>query len=180
MKTIYFVRHGQSQANVDKIFAGSRVDSPLTSQGLEQADLTAKALRGKQFNLIVSSPLIRAKMTAERIAVKLGYTGEILLEPLLTERDFGAASGKLWDEVGGKVDDENVDGLETAAQLASRIQKILHWFHEVPGEHILVVGHGTVEAMLYTVYSNKPYDTFLNAKELGNAEIREYTIEAAS
>lgn len=54
MQIVYFVRHGQSQANIDQVFAGSRLDSPLTVRGLEQASPTAQALRGKQFEIIVS------------------------------------------------------------------------------------------------------------------------------
>lgn len=37
MEKIYFVRHGESEANVEKKFAGQKEDSPLTELGREQA-----------------------------------------------------------------------------------------------------------------------------------------------
>ena len=177
MRTVYFVRHGQSQANIDRVFAGCSLDSPLTPKGLEQADLTAEALRGKTFDVIVSSPLLRAKATAERIAQKLGYNGDIVLEPLLRERDFGIATGEPWGSpIEAEIDDGTVDGLETVEQLAERMQHLLEWFRaSAPGQSLLVVGHGTAESMLQTIYEGKPFATFLQTKELGNAEVREYT-----
>lgn len=177
MKTIYFVRHGQAQANIDRVFAGCLLDSPLTRKGLEQADLAAKALQGKTFDMIVSSPLQRANATAERIARRLGYSGEIVLEPLLRERNFGAATGASWGSpIEEQIDNDTVDGLETVAQLAERTQQVLSWLRSLPGESILVVGHGTVEAMLQTIYLGLPHKTFRATKELGNAEVREYSL----
>lgn len=177
MKTIYFVRHGESQSNIDKVYAGSRLDTPLTSKGLEQADLVAEVLKNKKFDLIVSSPLRRTKSTAERIAQKLGYMDEIILESLLAERDFGEASGKPWAEVDADVDSGEIEGLETIQELAERMQRLLDWFKTLPGEHIIVVGHGTAEIMLQAVYSGKAPATFLDIKELDNAEVREYLLQ---
>jgi probable phosphoglycerate mutase len=177
MKIVYFVRHGQSQANVDGVFAGCLLDSPLTTKGLEQADLTAEVLRGKTFDVIVSSSLLRAKSTAERIAKRLDYDGSILIEPLLQERDFGEATGKPWGSAAEtQIDDGTAKGLETIEQLAERMQRLLDWFDTVPGESILAVGHGTAEAMLQTIYTGRPFATFLQTEELGNAEVREYRI----
>ena len=177
MKTIYFVRHGQAQANIDRVFAGCLLDSPLTQVGLEQADLTAKGLQGKTFDMVVSSPLQRAKTTAERIAQRLGYSGEIVQEALLIERNFGAATGASWGSpVEAEIDNGTVDGLETVEQLAGRAQQLLGWLRSLPGESILVVGHGTVEAMLQTIYLERPHKTFRDTKELDNAEVREYSL----
>lgn len=176
MKIVYFVRHGQSQANVDKVFAGSQLDSFLTVKGIRQADAAAQALEGKPFDIIVSSPLLRAQATARRIAKQLGYNGEILTEALLAERDFGEASGKRWDEVGALVDSGGVGGLETPEQLAGRMRQLLSWFAKHEATYILAVGHGTAEGMLQTIYLGRPHHTFLETKELGNAEVREYRI----
>lgn len=177
MKIVYFVRHGQAQANVQRVFAGCRLDSPLTPKGLEQADLAAGKLQGKKFDVVASSPLLRAKTTAQRIAIKLGYPRDIVLQPLLRERDFGEATGQPWGSAAeADIDNGTVVGLETVEQLADRIQQLLRWLKALPGESILVVGHGTVEAMLQTIYLGKPYTTFLQTKELGNAEVREYRL----
>lgn len=177
MKVVYFVRHGESRANVEKVFAGSRYDVPLTAAGLQQAKATGVLLRDKPIDIIVSSPLQRAKQTAECIAEEIGYTEKLHLQPLLKERDFGEATGKSWSSgIGERVDTGDIKDMETVEQLAVRMQQVLDWFKVVEGEYALVVGHGTVEAMLQTIYIGKPYDTFLTTKELGNAEVREYII----
>ena len=177
MKTLYFVRHGQSQANIEKVFAGSGYDAPLTPTGLEQAKNISATLRGKLIDIIVSSPLKRAKETADCIAKEIGYQGEILLQPLLKERDYGVATGQSWGkDIEVRIDDDNIDGLEKLEQLAARMQQLLDWLKTLKDEHILVVGHGTSESMLYTIYQGKPYKTYLQTEELQNAMIREYRI----
>lgn len=178
MKTVYFVRHGESQSNIEGFYAGSRYDVPLTSKGLEQADRTAAQLKGKVPDLIVASPLLRAKTTAEHIAKKLGYKKEIVLEPLLKERDFGDASGEKWGSaIEEQIENGTVKDLETVEQLAERMQRLLDWFRDAPGETILAVGHGTAERMLQTVYLGKPAAAFLETRELDNTEIREYLLD---
>lgn len=177
MKTIYFVRHGESQANIDKIYAGSRIDSPLTTKGFEQADRTAEILEGKRFDLIVSSPLRRARDTAMHIAKKVGYKDALLLEPLLAERDFGRASGRAWTDVDADIESGSIEELETIPELAARMQKLLAWFRTLPGKHIIAVGHGTAERMLQTIVMGKPAQDFWATKELANTEVRTYLLD---
>lgn len=178
MKIVYFVRHGESRANVEKVFAGSGYDAPLTPTGLKQAKATGFMLRDKPIDMIVSSPLKRAKQTADCIAQEIGYKEAVQLQPLLKERNYGVVTGHPWGpDIEERIDDGDVDGLETLEQLAARMQQLLDWFKTVPSEHILAVGHGTAEAMLYTIYQGKPYATYLQTKELSNGMIREYVIE---
>lgn len=177
MKVVYFVRHGQSRANIEEVFAGSRYDVPLTDTGFDEAKATGAALRSKPIDVIVSSPLKRAKQTAESIAREIGYNSELLFEPMLKERDFGEATGMPWSSgIGERVDAGNIKDLETIEQLADRMRRVLEWFKMVPGTHILVVGHGTAELMMQTMYQGRPAATFLQTKELKNGEIREYHI----
>lgn len=177
MKIIYFVRHGESQANVERVFAGSRYDSPLTERGLEQAKRTAEKVRALPIETIISSPLKRAKQTAECIAEEIGFKGAIQTEPLLRERDFGVATRHPYGSpIEKQIDAGTVEGLETIDELAVRAKQLVDWFKTVPGDHILVVGHGTVEAMVYAAYTGRPHVEFLNNNELQNAEIREYRL----
>jgi len=69
---IYFVRHGESESNVNQKMGGMwafevDVDSPLTEVGREQARETAEKLKGKKIDVVVTSGLVRAKDTAEII-----------------------------------------------------------------------------------------------------------------
>ncbi len=67
---IYFVRHGESQNNVEGVFAGQRNDSQLTEKGKKQARAAGKEFQDKRVRIdrIISSPLKRALGTAEIIA----------------------------------------------------------------------------------------------------------------
>ena len=66
MTTLYFVRHGESEANAAHRFSG-RSDSPLTERGRAQARAAARRLSAYDVTAVVSSPLLRARQTAERL-----------------------------------------------------------------------------------------------------------------
>ena len=68
-KTVYFVRHGQSEGNVGTVY--QPLNSPLTEKGREQAKYIAERVAAFSFESIVSSPLTRAKETAETIAERV-------------------------------------------------------------------------------------------------------------
>lgn len=176
MKVIYFVRHGECEANAEGRIAGSRNDSPLTDEGLKQADATAESLRGKQIYLIITSPLKRARVTAERIAAKIGYKDEIQVETLLAERDFGSATGQPTSTGFAAVDAGEIDDLETLEQLADRMRRVLKLLESLSSKHILVVGHSGAERMMRTIYSGKSYNTFLDTEVLHYCEVREYKL----
>lgn len=93
------VRHGQSQGNVGHVWHGARTDAELTTLGEQQAQLTgtylAKNMRGVE--TVYSSPLIRAKETAEIIAEKFGAEVEILQD--LIEIDWGELEGLTTKQV---------------------------------------------------------------------------------
>lgn len=173
---MYFVRHGQSQANVDKVFAGSQLDSPLTALGMQQAKATAQKLRGKAIDVIISSPLKRAHHTARIIARDIGHKAPVIVEPLLTERDYGAATGIPWDrEV--KFGHKPVEGVESLDELAARARQLLEWLQTVEGERILVVSHGSLASMFHVVHAGQPSHEYLRIEPLENAEVREYILD---
>ncbi len=68
MKTIYFVRHGESQSNVMRVFTSSPGGFPLTERGEEQAKRTSEFFLGLRDVAFFSSNIIRAIQTAEIIA----------------------------------------------------------------------------------------------------------------
>lgn len=74
MKKLYFIRHGESKANLANV-SGGRTNSPLTEKGIKQAEAAGKSINGSsvQFDLIVSSPMIRAYDTAKAISKHTKY-----------------------------------------------------------------------------------------------------------
>jgi probable phosphoglycerate mutase len=96
--TLYFCRHGETQANIEKRFQGRTIDTPLTPNGLAQTKQIAQTLRriAPDFAALayVASPLKRACTTMELIRENLGLpkTG-FTTDPRLQEIDLGAWDG---------------------------------------------------------------------------------------
>ena len=65
--TLYLVRHGQTNMNLNKIFRG-RQDPPLNQTGREEARLAGAFLKEEDISFVITSPQLRATQTAETIA----------------------------------------------------------------------------------------------------------------
>jgi probable phosphoglycerate mutase len=96
--TLYFCRHGETEANVEKRFQGDHTNTPLTAKGREQALAVAGTVRREMPHpasyACVSSPLVRACLTMEIIREALGlapkgYTTDTRIE----EIDLGSWDG---------------------------------------------------------------------------------------
>lgn len=99
--TIYYItllRHGESQGNFEGRHQG-QADFPLTELGREQSKalLDRWKSEAKEFDLVISSPLARARETAEIIASGLNVLQEV--DPLWMERDNGLMAGLSEEEV---------------------------------------------------------------------------------
>ncbi len=149
--TFYFVRHGESEANAARRFAG-RTDSALTERGREQAKAVSEALAKVPFDRIVSSPLSRCRDTALVIARR--HQLPVDLEPDLVEIDVGERTGTPFDEVRG-LPEWSDDGFmawprgETLDQVLSRAHRVITRIaNSNAGQRVLVVGHGGVTRIL--------------------------------
>src|SRR5579859_6938005 len=89
---LYFVRHGESEANVLRIISNREEPHALTSNGRQQARALADSLQGTAFARIFSSPVLRARQTAEILAERLGVPYEVT--EALREYDCGILEGK--------------------------------------------------------------------------------------
>lgn len=96
--TFVFLRHGESVGNVESRWQGQS-DYVLTERGRAQARALAQRWKaeGVKFNLIISSPLVRARETAEIIASAVNANVE--LDPILMERHIGEMEGLTAEEV---------------------------------------------------------------------------------
>lgn len=80
MMRLYLVRHGENPANVSKEFSSCKVDYSLTAKGRLQAEQTAAWFEQHQVDYIFSSPLKRARETAQSVADRLNLPVEIMEE----------------------------------------------------------------------------------------------------
>lgn len=92
---LHFIRHAESTANINRIVAG-QTDSPLSDVGLSQAEELSTRL--PKFDLVISSPLMRAIKTAE-IATSGKYAKEIVTLDNLMERHWGELEGTGFDYI---------------------------------------------------------------------------------
>ncbi|MBR5598077.1 MAG: histidine phosphatase family protein [Lachnospiraceae bacterium] len=93
---IYFIRHGETIWNKEKKIQGQS-DIPLNEYGKELAHITADAIKDIPFDIVYSSPLIRALETAEILVKKRDL--DILVDSRLTEMCFGEGEGESLPEI---------------------------------------------------------------------------------
>jgi uncharacterized phosphatase len=170
--TIGLLRHGQTNWNIDFRLQGV-TDIPLNETGIEQAQVAGRVLAkaaeaGQVWDLILSSPLSRARDTAVMVGEAIGVAG-VSVEELLLERSFGEAEGLSHEEWKAKYNDTNhVPGGETVEQLEARswvlLQRLLD-HHE--GKNVLTVSHGALIRTLLRLVSNGQFPR--EGERLGNA-----------
>ena len=144
MKTLYLVRHGETDHNADGRAMG-QMDIPLNKRGLHQARQTADFLRRYPIENIVSSDLGRAMSTAQPLAEALGLV--VQPEPRLRELSFGILEGKTVAEC-EVLDPESVarwrsgdfdatlPGGESRRSLMARTRAVLEEIKAGPHAHI--------------------------------------------
>lgn len=157
LTTLYIVRHGQTEWNVKKLMQGHS-DSPLTTQGIEQARRRGETLRHVSFDAVFSSDLLRARRTAELITLEKNLA--VTTTHALRERFYGSFEGKSFAEYEAELkklfekyqdlSEEQIfvqymGNLETKEQAGSRF---ITFLREIAvayrGKTVLVVTHGGV------------------------------------
>jgi phosphoserine phosphatase len=96
MTTLFLVRHGQTGWNKEQIFRGTK-DIPLDEAGRGEARRVGERLKGEEIKAVYSSPLSRAKETAESIAGFHSLKVQVLTG--LTDLNFGGWEGRSLEEV---------------------------------------------------------------------------------
>jgi broad specificity phosphatase PhoE len=162
MKSLYFVRHGESADNAAHLW--SRRDSPLTELGREQARATGRKIKEQrlEFDLIVVSPLPRTYETAHIIAGEVAYPPEAI-QPLdlLIERDWGELVGTSGLTVLGqpwtRPAIEAASNVEKLPALQLRAEQALRHLQTLGATSILIVGHGAFGRALRRAVHYEPY-----------------------
>lgn len=172
---IYFLRHGECEANLNGTFAGQCDNSPLTPLGREQALKAADDLGPVHINTIISSPLDRALDTAKIVAERLRFFAPIQTDSRLLERDMGEVSGKK-KELVPKSSWVDIPGLESAAHLQTRV---LSFFREHARDtvNILVVSHAGVGVMLEVSRQGLPPEQFYEVASYPNGKVIRLNLE---
>jgi len=165
------LRHGQTDWNIDLRLQGS-TDIPLNETGKAQALLAAQHLHREDWDVIIASPLSRAKDTAEIVGALLDMP--VVVVPELIERSFGTAEGmdhaswrKLYES------HETIEGLESLEDLRARTLLLLDLIkNEYAGQRVLAVSHGAFIRKVLTIISNGELPR--EGERLGNASLNKF------
>ncbi|HEX3023459.1 MAG TPA: histidine phosphatase family protein [Lachnospiraceae bacterium] len=148
---IYLVRHGETDWNVERRFQGKE-DIELNETGIKQAHICGEALSGNQFATILTSPLLRAKRTAEIIGTYMDQT-KVVIDERLIERDFGVVSGMLPKDREAYLASGKETYMEPFEHVTTRLMEALKEYQRTyAGKDILLVSHGgTINAILHVL-----------------------------
>jgi len=176
-KIVYFIRHGQSEGNISPVYQS--VDSPLSEEGKNQANLIAERIGKLSFDVLISSPLPRTKETSEAITKVTGKVPEY--SDLFVERIKPTQlDGKSHDDVEAKnlnkewnkslyksgiraKDGENFD------DIIARTDKALEFLQNREEKIIVVVTHGF---FLRTIIAKVLLGNSLNGDNFWNFQSR--------
>lgn len=191
----YFImRHAVTEGNGSSIVSyGKEAEDHITEEGRKQAETSAKKLKGKKIDMIISSPFVRTSETAEIVREILGLTKEYLrMDDRLKEMNPGAFDGKSWYDLHNYLHDAKegwfnrpVEGGESFKSIGKRVADLLY---ELESKHkdknILIVTHGAPAWLAYVIAGlyepvHKAYKKddgkvfFSEFNKFDNAEVRE-------
>src|SRR5438552_3184529 len=151
--TIYLARHGETAWSISGRHTG-RTDIPLTAKGEADAGKIGTRLAGINFTHVFSSPLSRAKRTAELA----GFTPE--LESDLLEWNYGDYEGLKTAEIRAKRPDwdlfrDGCPGGESVPAVSDRIDRLEERLRALSG-NVLLFAHGHILRVLAARWVNQP------------------------
>lgn len=172
-----FVRHGETDQNLDMAAgrAAKLFDYPLNATGVQQVAEARDKLASEDVDVIISSPLLRAKMTAEGINEKHGVP--LVVEQDLRERAAGGVAMPLWHELFDMDKNVTPDGqnTETVKEFFERVYAVIDRLVEkYTGKTVLVVAHGGVNQAFYAYFNHLPWAGNMRVDVMQNADVRYY------
>ena len=165
MMKLLLIRHGQTDWNLLGKYQG-QTDIALSGEGIRQADLLTKNFPVDTLDIIYTSDLQRAFMTAERLAKK--FSAPLYADKALRELNFGAWEGLTYQEIAERWPQEvkNLFGApeklqipegETFLMLQRRAMNKIHEIRaENEGKNVAVVAHGAISKAILTALLHIP------------------------
>ncbi len=166
--TIYFIRHGETILTPTRKFSGTgALDPELTADGLAQADRVAAEVAKLAPEVLIASPLKRARQTADAIAKSTGL--EVIEDKDWYELSFGSWDGKSIEEVKAESPDDyqawlnsssyRPGGGESYDEARIRVEAALDKVvAEYPGKKVVVVTHNGVIKSAVNIAVGGPHD----------------------
>lgn len=178
---LYVIRHGKTDWNNKKKIMG-RMDLPLCPEGKKQAYEMKEKLNNNNFDLIICSPLTRAKETAK--IINEGKDTEIVYDGRIVERNFANLEGREYLKDNDRIWDININTddyyIETMEEFKDRVFGFMDEISELYSKkEILLVTHGGVTALINCYFDGTLYDGPISNKFLSNCEVKSFNIKKA-
>jgi broad specificity phosphatase PhoE len=188
--TLYFIRHGETISNKQKIRQGVQINDYLDTQGVLQIQKIAKFVEVLDLDVLFTSYLLRAEETAALINKSLKEPIPVFHDFRLRERDFGSLSGKNHEEWDRLLPDnrereamQSYDyrpfGGESVEDVRQRsISAILDIISNHDKQNVGIITHNGVIRLLLFHFPDIPriYRGLDTDKDIANADIYEWDI----
>lgn len=141
---ILFVRHGETEHNKQDKMQG-RLDIPLNEVGESQAKLTADKLKNQNIDVIYSSPLARAKQTAE--IINQYHNKPIFIDDRINEIELGNLTGTKRDyKIIENLEDPEYAKAHGAEDFGSFYKRCVDFYNSIENtnQNVLIVAHSGV------------------------------------
>lgn len=175
---LYVVRHGETVKNQFGLIQG-QTEADLNEKGIEEAKKLRELISSLDIDLVISSPLRRAKDTAKLIT---NDKFDIIIDDRLIERNYGLSEGKPVDsDLTVQYWDFNlntdINDVEKVRDLLARVSEFIEDMRlKYDDKNVLVVAHSAILRAIHYAINGIPEDGDLLKIEIPNLRIMEYDI----
>lgn len=166
---LFLVRHGETDWNLEGRLMG-QTDIPLNKNGREQAKTLQKKLENIKFDICYTSPLKRARETAEIICKN---KCNIVENDLLEEKRVGKYEGKFKNEIDWSDKDSSIEPNE---RVFSRAKAFLEKIKQTTYNNVLVVSHNGLSKNLYHILQHKQGAVDYDGWQLKNCDFEIFVL----
>jgi len=176
---LYVIRHGQTDTNASNGMVGRKQIYALTELGEAQARQASAETAQLDYDLVISSPLLRAKVTCGIVNVK---NKPVLEDERIMERDCGEMEGRPkesfdYPHYWNAHYDFDYQGMTPIGEFLKTVWAFLDDLKETyPDRNVLVVTHNGVCRAIGAYFHGIPEDGNLTVYAHDNCQIKEYTL----
>ena len=177
---IYYVRHGQTDWNLARKMQGGGTEKELNATGINQANETRKELENVKYDMVICSPMYRAKQTAE--IINKDKNVQTIIDERIRERKLGKLEGhEITDEIENKIWDYDLNyQIPDGENLHDFEKRILDFLEDIKKKYsdktVLIVAHGGVAKIIKAHLYGMPKSKLLSDITMKNCEIIEAEI----
>ena len=173
---VYIVRHGEVPQNVLKQY--NSLDEDLTINGINQAEELKEKIKDINFDIVISSPLLRATHTEY---ILTNYDNIIITDDRLRERSCGTLSGELKssidrEEFWNYYSNKELGISENINDFFNRVFDFLDELKTKNYKNVLIVAHSGVSKAFSAYFDGIKDGKFLNRGLKSNCDIKEYNL----